>query len=86
MGFAPDGWRTLSDYLTKQGATLEELIEAGLLVMLLPPIAWYLGISLKQAFLMDMTFVGFYVVYAFAFNLAYDRIFPVQARPVVGVA
>ncbi len=32
MGFAPDGWRTLSDYLTKQGATLEELIEAGLLV------------------------------------------------------
>ncbi len=32
MGFAPDGWRTLSDHLTKQGATLEELIEAGLLV------------------------------------------------------
>lgn len=62
------------------------LFEAGLLVMLLPPIAWYLGISLKQAFLMDMTFVGFYVVYAFAFNLAYDRIFPVQARPVAGVA
>jgi DNA primase len=32
MGFAPDGWRTLSDFLTKQGATVEELIEAGLLV------------------------------------------------------
>ncbi|MDP3492186.1 MAG: DNA primase [Hyphomonadaceae bacterium] len=32
MGFAPDGWRALSDFLTKQGATIEELIEAGLLV------------------------------------------------------
>lgn len=32
LGFAPDGWRSLSDELTKQGASLEELIEAGLLV------------------------------------------------------
>jgi DNA primase len=32
MGFAPNGWRALSDFLTKQGATVEELIEAGLIV------------------------------------------------------
>ncbi len=32
LGFAPDGWRSLSELLTKQGATNEELIEAGLLV------------------------------------------------------
>jgi DNA primase len=32
MGFAPNAWRGLSDFLTKQGATVEELIEAGLLV------------------------------------------------------
>jgi DNA primase len=32
MGFSPDGWRALSDHLTSQGASLEELIEAGLLV------------------------------------------------------
>jgi DNA primase len=32
MGFAPDGWRSLSDFLIKQGASIEELIEAGLLV------------------------------------------------------
>ncbi len=32
MGFAPNAWRALSDHLTKQGATIEELIEAGLLV------------------------------------------------------
>lgn len=53
------------------------LFEAGLLVVLLPMIACYLGISLVQAFLMDMAFVGFYVVYAFAYNLAYDRVFPI---------
>ena len=32
IGFAPGGWRTLSDFLTKQGASIDELIEAGLLV------------------------------------------------------
>ncbi len=32
IGFAPDGWRSLSDHLTTQGATIPQLIEAGLLV------------------------------------------------------
>ena len=32
MGFSPNGWRALSDHLTAQGAKVEELIEAGLLV------------------------------------------------------
>jgi len=32
MGFSPDAWRALSDHLTAQGASLDELIEAGLLV------------------------------------------------------
>ncbi len=32
IGFAPDGWRTLFEYLTKEGASVEELIEAGLVV------------------------------------------------------
>jgi uncharacterized membrane protein len=53
------------------------LFEAGLLVILLPPIAWYLGISLMQAFVMDIAIAAFYVAYAFVFNLAYDKVFPV---------
>ncbi|AWN49679.1 hypothetical protein DK419_27850 [Methylobacterium terrae] len=53
------------------------LFEAGLLVILLPPIAWYLGIGLVEAFVMDLAIAGFYVAYAFVFNLAYDRAFPV---------
>jgi DNA primase len=32
MGFAPAGWRNLSDHLTRAGAKLDELVEAGLLV------------------------------------------------------
>ncbi|KQQ11710.1 hypothetical protein ASF53_16160 [Methylobacterium sp. Leaf123] len=52
------------------------LFEAGLLVILLPPIAWYLGIGLAEAFVMDLAIAAFYVAYAFLFNLAYDRAFP----------
>jgi uncharacterized membrane protein len=52
------------------------LFEIGLLIVLMPFIAWYLGVSLWQAFVMDVSFALFYVVYAFVFNWAYDRIFP----------
>ncbi|QCI67543.1 PACE efflux transporter [Phreatobacter stygius] len=56
------------------------LFEAGLLLVLLPAIAWYLGISLMEAFIMDIAIAGFYVVYAFVFNLAYDRAFPLPVK------
>ena len=62
------------------------LFEGGLLVLLLPPMAWYLGMGLWETFLMDLAIVVFYVVYAFLFNLAYDRAFPVPAQPRLAVA
>jgi uncharacterized membrane protein len=52
------------------------LFEVGLVMMLMPPIAWYLGISLWDAFVMDAAIALFYMGYAFVFNLAYDRVFP----------
>jgi uncharacterized membrane protein len=52
------------------------MFEVGLLFVLLPLFAWYLGISLWQAFLMDVSFALFYMGYAFVFNWAYDRLFP----------
>ncbi|HBF51238.1 MAG TPA: hypothetical protein DDX04_13865 [Massilia sp.] len=55
------------------------LFEAGLVVMLIPMIAWHLGIGLWAALLMDVAIVIFYLVYGFLFNLAYDRVFPVAA-------
>jgi uncharacterized membrane protein len=51
------------------------LFEAGLLAVLTPLMAWYLGISLLHAFLMDVAFALFYVLYAFVFNWAYDCVF-----------
>ena len=55
------------------------LFEAGLLVILLPPIAWYLGIGFTEALFMDLAIAAFYLAYAFVFNLAYDVTFPVKA-------
>lgn len=55
------------------------LFEAGLQVVLLPAIAWYLGVSIPQAFSMSFSLALFYLVYAFFFNIAYDWVFPVAA-------
>ncbi|WP_431320993.1 PACE efflux transporter [Rhizobium sp. YTU87027] len=52
------------------------MFEVGLLLALLPMIAWYLSISVVQALMMDVSFALFYMVYAFVFNWAYDRVFP----------
>jgi len=53
------------------------LFEGGLLLILLPFIAWYLSVSLIEAFLMDVAFAAFYLVYAFVYNWLYDLVFPV---------
>ena len=52
------------------------LFEIGLLLMLMPLIALYLGITLWEAFVMDMAFALFYMGYALVFNWAYDKVFP----------
>jgi len=65
---------------TKKSASLRilhtVLFETGLLIVLMPFFAWYLGISLWQAFVMDLSFALFYMVYALGFNWAYDKVFP----------
>ncbi|MFX0544143.1 PACE efflux transporter [Roseovarius sp. S1116L3] len=57
------------------------LFEMGLLIVLMPFIAWYLGISLIAAFWMDIAFALFYLVYAFVYNWIYDIVFPVPGEP-----
>ncbi len=52
------------------------LFEVGLLIVLMPFIAWYLGVSLWQALAMDIAFALFYVAYAYVFNWGYDRLYP----------
>lgn len=52
------------------------VFELALLALLMPVIAWYLGVGFVHALVMDVAFAGAYVVYAFVFNWAYDRAFP----------
>ena len=52
------------------------LFELGLLLVVLPLTALWLGISLWQALWLDIGFSLFFVLYAFGYNLAYDRLFP----------
>ena len=43
------------------------LFEAGLLLILVPFIAWYLSIGLIEAFVMDIAISAFYLIYSFVF-------------------
>lgn len=52
------------------------LFEATLLVLLLPLFAWWLGVSLAAALVMEISFAAFYLVYAFVFTWGYDTLFP----------
>ncbi|WP_298018453.1 multidrug/biocide efflux PACE transporter [uncultured Castellaniella sp.] len=48
--------------------------EGGLIIIAIPFVAWWLGISMWQALLLDIGFVLFYLPYGFLFNLGYDKI------------
>ncbi len=58
--------------------------ETGLVLMLVPLIAWWLGIGLREALVMDLALVVFFLVYTFVFNWVFDEVFglPASARPV----
>ena len=51
--------------------------EGGLLVIGLPVVMAWTGMGWLQALLADIGLAVSYVVYAYFFNLAYDRIFPI---------
>lgn len=53
--------------------------EGGLVVTLVPLFAWWLEISLWQAFVLDLGLIVFFLVYTFAFNLAFDKAFGLPA-------
>lgn len=57
--------------------------EGGLVLTLVPLFAWWLGISLWQAFVLDLGLIVFFLIYTFVFNLAFDRVFglPSSAAP-----
>jgi uncharacterized membrane protein len=56
--------------------------EAGLLLVLVPLTAAWLEIGFLAAFLLNIGLAGFFLVYTFAFNWSFDRLFglPASAR------
>ena len=56
--------------------------EAGMLAMLVPLFAWWLDVTLWQAFVLDFGLVLFFVAYTFLFSWGFDTLFglPASAR------
>ncbi|GHU38682.1 membrane protein [Betaproteobacteria bacterium] len=51
--------------------------EGGLLLISLPVVMLWTGMGWLQALLADIGLAAAYVVYAYVFNLGYDRVFPI---------
>lgn len=48
--------------------------ELGLVLIVVPLAAWWLAISMWEAFMLDLGLLMFYLPYAFFYNLAYDKL------------
>ncbi|MGI9381310.1 MAG: PACE efflux transporter [Methyloligellaceae bacterium] len=53
------------------------LFELGMLIAGLFIVSWWLETSYREAFLINIGFSLFFLVYAYVYNWAYDQIFPV---------
>lgn len=49
--------------------------EGGLIVMLVPAIAWVLGVSLLQAFMLEVLLLIFFLIYTAVYAWLFDRVF-----------
>jgi len=53
--------------------------EGGLALLLVPLLAWWFGVGLWQALVMDIGLMVFFLVYTFVFNWGFDRVFGLPA-------
>ena len=79
---------------TKKGRSLLRRIvhavgfEGGIAAMLIPLMAWWFGISLWEATVMEAGLLVFFFLYTFVFNWCFDRIFglPASAQNLTPIA
>jgi uncharacterized membrane protein len=72
---------TRADQRGWRGRILHALcFEGGLLLLTLPVIVAWTGMGWLTALVADLGLALVYTAYAFVFNLAYDRLFPIAAR------
>ncbi len=57
--------------------------EGGLIISMVPFFAWWLEVSLWEAFVMDLGFIIFFLIYTFIFSWCFDKVFglPASAMP-----
>ena len=55
------------------------LFETCLIILTIPMVAWWLDMTFLKAFITDIGFTLFFLVYAFVYNWTYDAIFPMPA-------
>ncbi|WP_192036059.1 PACE efflux transporter [Halomonas sp. YLGW01] len=74
-------WNRLFDHWvpSRRRSFLERLaqalgFEAGLVVLTLPGVAWWLEIGLLEALWLDIGFVLFFLAYGLIFNTLFDRV------------
>ncbi|BEP94556.1 PACE efflux transporter [Acidovorax sp. sif1233] len=60
--------------------------EGGLVFTLVPLFAWWFGISLWHAFVMDLGLIVFFLCYTFVFNWVFDHLFGLPASAMEPVA
>ncbi len=53
--------------------------EGGLVIFLVPVIAWWLDVSFMEALILDLGLLVFFLVYTFIFNWAFDVVFGLPA-------
>jgi uncharacterized membrane protein len=58
--------------------------EGGLIVAFVPFFAWWLQVTWWEAFILDLGFLVFFLIYTFVFSLIFDKVFglPASALPV----
>ena len=70
---------------TKRGRSVARRVahaigfEGGLALMLVPFMAWWLGITLWQALLLDVGLLLFFLIYTFVFAWVFDHLFGLPA-------
>lgn len=71
-----DSLRRKLDFRLSLGARLLHALgfEAGLIVVIVPLAAWWLSISLLQAFVLDIGLLLLFLPYTLMFNWAYDKL------------
>lgn len=57
------------------------LFEGGLVAMLVPAIAWILGISLLEAFILEIGLLIFFLIYTAIYAWTFDRVFGLPEPP-----